>query len=269
MVLRHASCPGLASLMVVHAARWLGVVLGVVTLLSISPARVSAYPPEESPHGPSAAECQGVPPPALTARLPDPGSEYSFDVRILLDGVGIERGLELTRMAARAFAGIGVKLMFSFEQVTFEGVEVDDLLAQSRERFGGQRPPGIDMVHLITTKNALYRGTDTYAGGADCIGGVRYPEFGFSFSEDDPSVEQRAYAGFRYHPHWSAGIVAHELAHLLGAHHQDGNCLEGAAAHPDTPCTVMEPAIRVRGLYFGTLERLAIRAIAHEVARSP
>jgi len=222
---------------------------------------------EEPPRRPSGAECQGVPPPALQG-LADSGEQYEIHVRVLVEGVGSHRASELAELAKKPYSQIGITLVYSFEQVAFEGVEAEDLLAQARERFGGVRPAGVDLVHLLTAKNVLYKGTDTYAGGADCIGGIRFPERGFSFSEDDPAVEQRNYYGVRPHPYWSAGIMAHEIGHEMGAHHHDGNCVEGATSDPLYPCTVMEPAIRFRGLNFGTAERTAIRALATESARS-
>lgn len=207
-----------------------------------------------------------MPPPALQG-LADSGEKYEIHVRVLVEGIDPQRALELAELAAKPFGEIGVILVYSFEQVAFQGVEVDELLAQARERFGGARPSGIDLVHLITAKNVLYKGTDTYAGGADCVGGIRFPERGFSFSEDDPTVERRGYYGLRPYPYWSAVVMAHEIGHEMGAHHHDGNCVEGATADPLTPCTVMEVAIQFRGLHFGTAERTAIRALAPEGSR--
>jgi hypothetical protein len=233
--------------------------------IALAPA-ASADDHDEPPRRPSGAECQGVPPAALQG-LADTGEQYEIHVRVLVEGLDAARASELAELAAKPYRKIGVILVYSFEQVAFQGVEVDELLEQSRERFGGARPSGIDLVHLITSKDVLYKGTDTYAGAADCIGGIRFPEYGFSFSEDDPTVERRDYYGVRPYPYWAAGVMAHEVGHEMGAQHHDGNCVEGTTSDPRTPCTVMEPAIRFRGLHFGIAERTAIRALATEGAR--
>ncbi len=68
-----------------------------------------------------------------------------------------------------------------------------------------------------------------------------------------------------------AGVIAaHELGHLMGAHHHYGNCGEGAPSVQGggpTPCTVMFPAmIRMNAGNFGTFEGAVVRGHAVDFA---
>jgi len=67
-----------------------------------------------------------------------------------------------------------------------------------------------------------------------------------------------------------AGYAAHEIGHLLGAHHHYGNCVEGnlsSASDDDiSPCTLMFPAVNGASMNFGTLEGLVVRGHAVDYA---
>ena len=131
---------------------------------------------------------------------------------------------------------------------------------QVRQAYGGRRPAGVDVVHVVS---------DLFAGGyGDCIGGVAYPERAFSTG------------ALHYAPEGTvtvptvpaAVIVAHEVGHLLGAQHQMASCAEAAGQQvqqrpSDGPCTVMSPAAVQAAEVFSTWERAAIRSYVRRYAR--
>ncbi len=134
---------------------------------------------------------------------------------------------------------------------------------QVRKAYGGVRPAGIDVVHVLT---------DNFAGGfADCIGGVAYPEKAFSTG----SLHYKTEGLVPVPTVKAAVIVAHEIGHLLGGQHQQGNCVEAApqqAQQPASdgsvgPCTVMSPGAAMVSETFSTLERATIRSYVRRYAK--
>lgn len=121
-------------------------------------------------------------------------------------------------------------------------------------------------MHLLTSKDVYFvdAGTPAYglAGVAECIGGVRYDEHAFSFSE-----------GIGEHDKWGdrmAGLIAaHEIGHLMGAHHHYANCAEGSPLmqENETPCTLMSSVLIFWNAgNFGTLEAGVVRGHASDYA---
>lgn len=131
-----------------------------------------------------------------------------------------------------------------------------------RQRYGGVRPPGVDVVDVMT---------DEFAGGqAACIGGIAYPEKAFAVSNVHYTVQ-----GTVPVDQVPAGMVAaHEIGHLLGAQHQQANCAEALPQEINAPaadgwigpCTLMGPAALQDSETFSTLERDTIRAYARAYA---
>ena len=133
---------------------------------------------------------------------------------------------------------------------------------QVRKRYGGVRPGGVDVVHVMT---------DEFAGGyADCIGGIAFAERAFSvgnvhYTLQGTAAVDRVPGGM---------VAAHEISHLLGAQHQQFNCVEAApqqARQPATdgwtgPCTLMSPAALLASETFSTLERNTIRSFVRTYA---
>ena len=56
----------------------------------------------------------------------------------------------------------------------------------------------------------------------------------------------------------TAEVFAHEMGHLIGAHHHYANCVEGNLSSTDqndlSPCTLMFPAVNFASLNFAALE---------------
>ncbi len=134
---------------------------------------------------------------------------------------------------------------------------------QVQRAYGGVRPPGVDVVHVIT---------DNFAGGfAQCLGGVAYPEKAFSTG----SLHYAPEGTVRVPTVYAAAIVAHEIGHTLGAQHQMANCVEALpqqALAPASdgsvgPCTVMSPGAAQVSETFSTFEKTVIRSYVRQYAK--
>lgn len=167
-----------------------------------------------------------------------------------------------------AYDRIGIKLKVRYDVVVppptwesgfFNEPAADEIFAFMKDHYGGARPPGVDLVYFITRY---------WSGGmADCIGGVRSPETAFAFGSMAYKLEGGPGA-----PTANEGVIAaHELGHLLGAHHHYSNCAEalpsGAVRGDFNPCTTMSPAAATASSTFGLLERSFVRYYTEKYAK--
>ena len=163
-------------------------------------------------------------------------------------------------MAVEAYRQIGVAMTVTYDVTALPpGAGAAELRAFARARYGGKRPAGVD---------AVYVANDSFGGGqADCIGGTLHPELGFSVGQVHYSPEAAVPGGTGT---VSPGLIlAHEVGHTVGGHHEQGNCAQAAPAQVGGgmslesrgPCTIMSPAALTNGQVFGTLEKGAIRAL--------
>lgn len=202
----------------------------------------------------------------------DDGQTISLDVLVLLDGVTVARGHEVMKKTAEAYAPLDISLDYRFEQVAFEPDEPGDattppaseserLLMDAKQWTLGARPADADVVYVLTDKDV-----SDAAGRADCIGGVRYPEFAFAVGEN---YRYEDLAGLFY-KFGTAKITAHEIGHLMGAHHHYANCAEGSpgavAEGGPTPCSLMFNFIDFISLIFNNLEGSVVRGHALQYA---
>lgn len=223
-----------------------------------------------------AEECtEAVPAASSIAGITDDGRVVRLDVHVLLDGVSVDRAQEVVRQAAQAYRPLRIELAATYEEVSFPAqrnavefltgpsVPTSDysyLVQKSKDATGGARPADADVVYLLTSD----RITGGVAGFADCIGGVRYPNRAFAVGEEEPDSQRVSVALCCT---WStAKIAAHEIAHLLGAHHHYANCVEGATTavadrHLGT-CTMMFNDVGLVNLHFSALEAAVIRGHA-------
>jgi hypothetical protein len=158
-----------------------------------------------------------------------------------------------------AFERIGIRLKARYDVVVppaeweakGDTLHHDEIFAFMKGHYGGRRPPGVDVVYFMTRY---------WDGGiADCVGGVRSPESAFALGSVDYAVLGEVPA-----PTADEGVIAaHEIGHLLGAHHHYSNCTEappsGALRGDFNPCTTMSPLAVTASSTFGLLERSYVR----------
>lgn len=224
-----------------------------------------ACPGEDLPHTIS---------PVLTEK-PDDGSDISYDIAVLLDGVSQAQVEDLFERSQPAYNAHGIRLRaVSFAAVTLPGgdtADSTDTIDFAKDHFGGARPAGSDAVYLATAKDLTDEALGSaVAGQADCIGGVENPATAFAVGEvkAESPVELGPVGLFA---DISLKVFAHEVAHLLGAQHHYGNCVEGLGLDDiegDTaPCTLMFNVADFQSMTFSTLNGGVVRGHANDYAR--
>ncbi|MDO9456044.1 zinc-dependent metalloprotease family protein [Nocardioides sp.] len=185
-----------------------------------------------------------------------------LDLRVVLDGVTRAQGAAAVVGMRRAYARLGIAVAATYDPVRFTGRDANGLLAQAKQEYGGRRPAGVDVVYVLTDKDVV---TSSVTGGqlaglADCIGGIRYPTRAFAVGELGAVSAAGVADG-------TAKTMAHEVGHLLGAHHHHTSpegVLDGDLA---APLSLMGPAIDLIALRFSTVEALMVRGHAQRYAR--
>jgi hypothetical protein len=199
----------------------------------------------------------------------DPGQTVTLGVAVLLDGVSLGDGDLLMQKAAESYAPLAIDLtVVSYESVSFSGTEGSAMIQQAKDRFGGVRPAGADLVYVLTAKDITTDGDTGLAGLADCIGGIRFAHHAFAVGEA-VGIEPSALGPFVLNVDAHAEVAAHELGHLMGAHHHYANCVEGNLSGDPTdlsPCTLMFNFVDLQSLNFSTLEGLVVRGHAVQFA---
>lgn len=230
-------------------------------MLAAAPSAVATEPGPAVVQAGSLAEdepnCNGVPGhlppvPASTAKpLP-------LRVRVLVEQQDVALARSFMANAVRAYRKINVRLVLTWDTPkTFRApTDLDGRFASSqslfdamRRRYGGERPPGVDAVYLLTRQ--------TPQAQANCIGGILRPDLAFALSPiADPD-------GTVFSTKRLPLLPIHELGHLMGARHEDANCAESVAATASGQpgCTIMFPSSGVITPTFSILETAFIRDI--------
>ena len=215
-----------------------------------------------------APDCQQIPPESTPPLATDVSEVLPLEARILIEPGDRPTAEALLETTVDAFARIGIRLKLSYQEVRVPawgdaedlgGPTQAEILRFMKQTVGGRRPKGTDLVYFMT------RHWD--GGFADCIGGVRYADRAFALGSIDYAIE-----GIVPSPTAHEGVIAaHELGHLLGAHHHYSNCAEalpsGAVRAEVNPCTTMAPLATVASSTFGVVERSFIRAYVAEYAK--
>ncbi len=202
----------------------------------------------------------------------DDGANIAVDVLVLLDGVTQAEGKDVFARAQKSYTPLGITVRPTFQTMSFpeDAVEATEIIELTMSRFGGQRPAGSDIVHVLTLKDIADAGNTAVVGMADCIGGVKDGAHAFSVSEGIGTP------AFHLGPigmdvEQAARVAAHELGHLLGAHHHYANCVEGAlnaaASIEAATCTLMFNVVNLAVTNFSAVNGTVVRAHAVDYAR--
>lgn len=200
--------------------------------------------------------------PALVTRT---SPRIALDVLVLLEPRHLDKVKADLAVASRAYAPWGIDLRPRWRSIgrvpDLDGDAVAYLSWLKKQVPGGVRPRGVDVVYLATDR-VIHS-----AGRADCIGGVAYPEHAFAVGQltfngligvnvvgspvpvPSPPVTDSG-----------AKLIAHEIGHLMGAHHHYGNCAGLTTTDPAHPCDVMLSLAKQQiGLHFGALNGAVVR----------
>lgn len=214
-----------------------------------------------------------VPEDASISGVLDSGQRVELSVLLLLDGTDETVAANLMKRAAASYAPLGIDLVLSgTKTVAYTTLVSNELIQEAKNTVGGVPPKGVDLVGVFTNKKMqAIAGGATVVGQADCIGGVRWDDRSFFVVSDirhieDPSTGTTGTLnslGFNPNVDATAEVFAHEIGHLMGAHHHYANCVEGgltsAAANDLSPCTLMFNAVNFASLNFTTLSGSVVR----------
>lgn len=223
---------------------------------------------------------EAVPAAVSIADLLDDGQRIELSVMLLLDNTDPAVAERVMARAADAYSKLGIDLVVKrTRRVTFTSTLSGDLISDAKLTVGGVPPAGIDLVGVFTDKTMQgTAGGATVVGQADCIGGIRFDEHSFFVVSDISSIENPstgttgtlASMGFNPNVDATAEVMAHEIGHLMGAHHHYANCAEGnlssGAANDLSPCTLMFNAVNFASIDFGTVSGTVVRGHAVEYA---
>ncbi|MEO7803914.1 MAG: zinc-dependent metalloprotease family protein [Actinomycetota bacterium] len=213
---------------------------------------------------------EAVPHKAGIKGVTDDGGQVSLDVAVLLDGVSQQKASDTFAIAAeRSYAALGITLnVVSYTPVNFTTNVASGINALAKAHFGGSRPANADVVYTLTSKNI----TDAVAGDgvlglADCIGGVEFDNRAFAVGE---VLNSFGIGPVNFYVHGTAKVAAHEIGHLMGAHHHYANCVEGIPTELEdgepSACTLMSNFADFDSLNFSALNSAVVRAHAVEYA---
>jgi len=217
-------------------------------------------------------EClEAVPDSIGVPGVTDLGQTIVLEVLVLLDGVSRERSEAVFAVAAESYAPANVVLVADqFRSVRFDGTEGSEQIQQAKDLLRGARPAGIDVVYILTSKDITDAGDPGLVGLADCIGGVEHASHAFAVGEDVP-FENLPLGPFVTIVDGTAKVIAHEIGHLMGAHHHYANCVEGnldVAEDPFdlSPCTLMFNFLDFISKNFSALNLAVVRGHAVQFA---
>ena len=222
-------------------------------------------------------ECLEVVPENIQLPVLDSGQVIELSVMLLLDGTDAAAAAQLMARAAESYKPLNINLkLVKTKTVAFTSLLSEELIQAAKNTVGGVTPRGIDIVGVFTSKEmqAATGGAGTVVGQADCIGGIRWDDTSFFVFSDIRDIENPTTGqtgtlnslGLNPNVDAAAEVVAHEIGHLMGAHHHYSNCVEGnlSSAGPSdvSPCTLMFPAVNFASLNFAALEGGTVRGHA-------
>ena len=167
----------------------------------------------------------------------DAGETLTLRVRVLLNGISLERAREVFGVVNQIYVPGGIVIDSSFEPIRFAGPDPVSLMNEAKAHYGGEPPPEVDAVYVLSRESGAAQGSKV--GQADCIGGMLWRDRAFAAGPDWTVEEYRTTnkPGMS-DPHDPAGLTAaHEIGHLLGGVHEYGDCADAGGSRP---CDVMQ-----------------------------
>jgi hypothetical protein len=222
-------------------------------------------------------ECLELVPDTIAVPVLDTGQRVELSVLMLLDGTDAAVAQQLMDKAAASYKPLNIDLVLKkTKSVSFDTTVSTDIITAAKNEVGGKPPKGIDIVGVFTNKEmqSATGGAGTVVGQADCIGGIRWDQTSFFVASDIRDIEDPQTGttgtlnsmGLNPNMDAAAEVIAHEIGHLMGAHHHYANCVEGqlTSAGPGdvSPCTLMFPAVNFASLNFAALEGAVVRGHA-------
>ena len=243
-----------------------------------------ATPTKEVPVDPNPeTDCLEAVPASIGLPVIDTGDRIELSVMLLLDGTDAAVAQQIIAKAAESYREHNIDLVLKkTKTVAFTSMLSEDLIASAKAAVGNVPPRGIDLVGVFTNKTmqaVTATGVGTVVGQADCIGGVRYDQHSFFVVSDIRNIENPTTGntgtinslGLNLNVDATAETMAHEIGHLMGAHHHYANCIEGnlTSAGPNdvSPCTLMFNAVNGTSLNFGVFSGAVVRGHASDYAR--
>lgn len=227
-------------------------------------------------------EClEAVPDQVSLTGILDSGQNIDLSVLLLLDGTDPVVAQKIMARAAESYKPLNITLrLVGTKTVTYTSLVSTELIEAAKATMGGVPPKGVDLVGVFTTKEmqAATGGAGTVVGQADCIGGIRWDDTSFFVVSDIRDIENPTTGqtgtlnslGLNPNVDATAEVMAHEIGHLIGAHHHYSNCVEGQLTSGGTgdvsPCTLMFPAVNFASLNFAALEGAVVRGHAVKYA---
>ena len=222
-------------------------------------------------------ECLEAIPENVMLPVLDSGQMVELSVLMLLDGTSADVAKQVMARAAESYKPLNINLVLKgTKAITIDTTVSDQIIQAAKNAVGGKPPKGIDIVGVFTNKEmqAATGGAGTVVGQADCIGGIRWDDTSFFVASDIRDIENPSTGttgtlnsmGLNPNVDAASEVIAHEIGHLMGAHHHYANCVEGAltSAGPGdvSPCTLMFPAVNFASLNFAALEGSTVRGHA-------
>lgn len=201
--------------------------------------------------------------PLETLAATQAGSTLAVRVLVVTERRDLKVAQQLFAQADQAYGPLGLRLVPTFRVVTplpdLDG-DHDAYMQWLKDKFGGRRPAGSDVVYLATHHHL------NSGGLADCIGGIADPRHAFAIGmlsfgglagvsiDPDPGLPEGPPVSDS-----GAKLTAHEIGHLFGAHHHYGGDCRGDSSEAGKCDVMLSLSPQTLGLHFGLVNAAVVR----------